>query len=45
MVTLAVIVCTTAVERFVLSSLGSKVGNKCERYCKGHDSHYLLAKV
>ena len=31
----------TAVERFVLGSLGSRVGNKCERYRKGHESHYI----
>ena len=41
--TLTVTVWTTAVERFVLSSLGSRVGNKCERYCKGHESHYIRA--
>ena len=39
-VTLAVTVWTTAVERFVLSSPGSRVGDKCERYRKGHESHY-----
>ena len=44
-VTLAVTVWTTAVERFVLSSPGSRVGDKCEQYLKGHESHYLLAKV
>ena len=44
-VTFAVTVWTTAVERFVLSSPGSRVGDKCEQYRKGHESHYLLAKV
>ena len=44
-VTLAVTVWTTAVERFVLSSPGSRVGDKCEQYSKGPESHYLLAKV
>ena len=44
-VTLAVTVWTTAVERFVLGSPGSRVGDKCEQYRKEHDSHYLLAKV
>ena len=44
-VTLAVTVWTTAVECFVLSSPGSRVGDKCEQYRKGHESHYLLAKV
>ena len=44
-VMLAVTVWTTAVERFVLSSPGSRVGNKCEQYRKGHESHYLMAKV
>ena len=42
-VTLAVTVWTTAVERFVLSSPGSRVGDKCERYRKGHESHYIQA--
>ena len=42
-VTLAVTVWTTAVERFVLSSPGSRVGDKCERYRKGHESHYIRA--
>ena len=40
-VTLAVTVWTTAVERFVLSSPGSRVGDKCEQYRKGHEYHYL----
>ena len=31
----------TAVERFVLGSLGSRVGDKCERYRKRHESHYI----
>ena len=44
-VTLAVTVWTTAVERFVLSSPGSRVGDKCEQYRKGHESHYLMAEV
>ena len=44
-VTLTVTVWTTAVERFVLSSPGSRVGDKCEQYRKGHESHYLMAKV
>ena len=42
-VTLAVTVWTTAVERFVLGSPGSRVGDKCERYRKGHESHYIRA--
>ena len=37
-VTLAVTVWTTAVERFVLGSPGSRVG---ERYSKAHESHYI----
>ena len=40
-----VTVWTTAVEHFVLSSPRSRVGDKCEQYRKGHESHYLLAKV
>ena len=48
-VTLAVTVWTTAIKRFVLSSPGSRVGDKwllikCERYRKGHESHYVRAK-
>ena len=31
-----------AVERFVLGSSGSRVGDKCEWYCKRHESHYIL---
>ena len=42
-VTFAVTIWTTAVERFVLGSPGSRVGGKCERYRKGHESHYIYA--
>ena len=34
----AVTVWTSAVERSVLSSPGSRVGDKCEQYRKGHEA-------